>query len=56
MELLSTYAVRLVLIAAASSVCEHFLSSGRAEKGMGMLTGLAVVWVLTDALAALLGR
>ena len=56
MELLSAYTMRLVLIAAGSSVCEHFLPPGGAEKGIGMITGLSVVWVLMDALAALVGR
>ena len=56
MAVLQTFAARLVVIAAIASVCEHFLRPGRAEKGLGALTGLLAAGAMVDALAAWLGK
>ena len=56
MEVLQSFAARLVVIAAIASVCEHFLRPGRAEKGLGAIAGLMAAGAMVDALATWLGK
>ena len=56
MEVLRTFAARLVVIAAVASVCEQFLRPGRLEKCLGAIAGLMAAGTMVDALAAWLGK
>ena len=56
MEVLRTFAARLVVIAAVASVCEQFLRPGRLEKCLGAIAGLMAAGAMVDALVAWLGK